>query len=154
MTATLQRIPELDLDLFAEASLRDPSEDYRALRDAGRLVRLNRPEVYAIGRFDDVQAALRDDKRLISGEGVPIPGHPTWHLAPKRTGRQGLSLGAICEQLQDRRRNGAMSLAELQRHNEPRFGPRPRTQHAEAVRRVDTSLDRRRGRLSQTLRPR
>ena len=70
MAETREQVPELDLDLFAEASLRDPFADYRTLRDAGPLVRLHRPEVYAIGRFADVQAALRDDVRLISGEGV------------------------------------------------------------------------------------
>ncbi len=70
MATTLQGIPEFNLDLFAEASLRDPFEDYRALRDAGPLVRLSRPDIYAIGRFADVQAALRDDGRLISGQGV------------------------------------------------------------------------------------
>ena len=64
------RIPRLDLELFEEASLRVPFEDYRTLRDAGPLVRLRQPDVYAIGRFADVQAALRDDVRLISGEGV------------------------------------------------------------------------------------
>ena len=46
-----------------------------------------------------------------------IPGHPTWHLAPKEAGWQGLGLGAICKQLKDPRRNGGMSLAELQHHN-------------------------------------
>lgn len=63
-------VRELDIDLFAEASLEHPFEDYRRLRDAGPLVRLHRPEVYAIGRFADVQAALRASDRLISGEGV------------------------------------------------------------------------------------
>lgn len=63
-------VRELDIDLFAEASLKHPFEDYRRLRDAGPLVHLHRPEVYAIGRFADVQAALRDSDRLISGEGV------------------------------------------------------------------------------------
>lgn len=63
-------VTELDLDLFDPASLRDPFDDYRCLRDAGPVVRLRRPDVYAIGRFADVQAALRDADRLISGEGV------------------------------------------------------------------------------------
>lgn len=63
-------VPLLDIDLFADASLRNPSADYRALREAGPLVRLRRPDVFAIGRFADVQAALRDAARLISGEGV------------------------------------------------------------------------------------
>ena len=60
----------LDLDLFAEASLRNPFEDYRRLRDAGPIVRLETPDVYAMGRFADVQAALRANDVLISGEGV------------------------------------------------------------------------------------
>ncbi|HWF01390.1 MAG TPA: cytochrome P450 [Caulobacteraceae bacterium] len=62
--------PELDLDLFAEPSLREPFADYRTIRDAGPAVRLARPDCYAIGRFDDVRAALRAPDRLVSGEGV------------------------------------------------------------------------------------
>ena len=63
-------VRELDIDLFAQASLRNPFDDYRRVRDAGGVVRLKRPDVYAIGRFDDVQAALRSADDLISGEGV------------------------------------------------------------------------------------
>jgi cytochrome P450 len=63
-------VPTLELDLFADASLRDPFADYRLLRDAGPLVRLARPDVHAIGRFADVQAALRAADVLVSGEGV------------------------------------------------------------------------------------
>lgn len=51
-----------------------------------------------------------------SGAGS-IPGEPTWHLAPLEAGWQGLSLGAICRQLKNKRRNGSMSLAELHKHN-------------------------------------
>lgn len=70
MTELLDRIPALDLDLFSDASLRDPFEDYRTLRDAGPVVRLDRPDVYAIGRFAETQAALRAAEQLLSGEGV------------------------------------------------------------------------------------
>lgn len=63
-------VARLDVDLFAEASLVAPFDDYRRLRDAGPVVRLDRPDVYAIGRFDDVQAALRSADTLVSGEGV------------------------------------------------------------------------------------
>lgn len=64
------QIPEIDIDLFGKASLEDPFADYRRLRDAGAVVRLRRPDAYAIGRFADVQAALRAPDQLISGEGV------------------------------------------------------------------------------------
>ena len=53
---------------------------------------------------------------FLNGEGS-IPGHPDWHLAPREMAWQGLSLGAICRQLKDRRRNGGKTLAELQHHN-------------------------------------
>lgn len=70
MTTLQERVPILDLDLFSDASLKEPFEDYKRLRDAGAVVRLNRPDVYAVGRFADVQAALRAPDRLISGKGV------------------------------------------------------------------------------------
>lgn len=46
-----------------------------------------------------------------------IPGHATWHLAPKEMAWQGVSLRGICEQLKNPKRNGGMSLAKLQKHN-------------------------------------
>jgi len=62
--------PTVDVDLFTDESLRRPFADYKAIRDAGPAVRLQRPDVFAIGRFADVQAALRSPDALISGEGV------------------------------------------------------------------------------------
>ena len=70
MAIAQKTAPEFDVDLFGEASLKDPIGDYRRLRDAAALVRLRRPEVYAIGRFAEVQAALRAPDQLVSGEGV------------------------------------------------------------------------------------
>ncbi|MEY2926527.1 MAG: hypothetical protein RL367_1004 [Pseudomonadota bacterium] len=71
MTLGLSTMPPvLDLDLFSDDSLRNPYRDYARLREAGPLVRLQRADVYAMGRFADVQTALRDADRLISGAGV------------------------------------------------------------------------------------
>ena len=70
MSALQEQVPLLDLDLFSDASLQHPFPDYRRLREAGAVVRLRRPDVYALGRFVDVQAALRAPEVLISGEGV------------------------------------------------------------------------------------
>jgi cytochrome P450 len=58
------------INLFADASLRAPFADYRSLRDLGPVVKLDYPDAYAVGRFDDVRDALRASDILISGEGV------------------------------------------------------------------------------------
>lgn len=78
MATLLSAPPPLDIELFSEASLRDPFADYKAIRDAGPLVRLSRPEVFAIGRFADVQKALRAPEQLINGEGIGF--NDIWNL--------------------------------------------------------------------------
>jgi hypothetical protein len=45
-----------------------------------------------------------------------VPGNPLWHLAPAAMAWQQQSLGQICAQLKDRRRNGGKTLAEIQAH--------------------------------------
>jgi cytochrome P450 len=70
MDKVATRAPRLELDLFSEVSLVDPYADYRTVRETAPVVHLSRPDVYAIGRFKDVQAALRAADILISGEGV------------------------------------------------------------------------------------
>ncbi len=45
-----------------------------------------------------------------------VPGHPLWHVAPKSMAWQTRSLGEICEQIKDPRRNGGKSLAAIQEH--------------------------------------
>lgn len=67
---TTNDYPAYTPDLFAPDALRAPFEHYRAIRDAGPVVRLANPDVLAIGRFQDVQAALRAPDKLISGEGI------------------------------------------------------------------------------------
>jgi len=45
-----------------------------------------------------------------------VPGHPEWHLAPADMAWQGKSLGQICVQIKDTKRNGSRNLAGLVRH--------------------------------------
>jgi hypothetical protein len=52
MEAVNGRVPELDINLFAETGLKDPFDNYSRFRDAGSLVRLVRPAVYAIAVSD------------------------------------------------------------------------------------------------------
>jgi hypothetical protein len=64
-----------------------------------------------------------------------VPGHPEWHLAPRQMAWEGKTLGEICLQIKDRKRNGNRSLADLIHHIEadtlvgwawsPGFGRRP-----------------------------
>lgn len=45
-----------------------------------------------------------------------VPGNPKWQLAPEEMAWQGKSLGQICEQIKDRKRNGDLTLAALIKH--------------------------------------
>lgn len=63
---------ELDLDLFSDRAIRDPHPLYRAIRDCAPAVWLPAHGVWAIGRYDDVRAALRADSILVSGRGTAL----------------------------------------------------------------------------------
>jgi cytochrome P450 len=63
-------IPRSDIDLFSDEALDDPYPHLRALRDAGPLVWLDRQELYAVTRYDDVRRVLADHDTFVSGEGV------------------------------------------------------------------------------------
>ena len=45
-----------------------------------------------------------------------VPGHPNWHLAPIEMAWQGKTLGKICEQVKDPKRNDNMDTAKLIHH--------------------------------------
>jgi cytochrome P450 len=62
--------PVIDADLYGEDVLADSRELFARVREAGAVVRLPRNRLYAIGRFKDVRAALRDDELFLSGAGV------------------------------------------------------------------------------------
>jgi cytochrome P450 len=64
--------PSLDADLYTDAAIRDPLPLYRAIRDRAPAVWLPVHGVWALGRFDDVRAALRADDALISSRGVAL----------------------------------------------------------------------------------
>jgi hypothetical protein len=49
-------------------------------------------------------------------EPARVPGHPEWHLAPREMAWEGKTLGAICEQIKDPKRNGNRSLEEVIHH--------------------------------------
>ena len=66
--------PTYDVDLYSDEVLRDPYPHYRAIRARGAAVWLPRHDLYAVGRFDDVRAALRNPTVFSSAEGVAANG--------------------------------------------------------------------------------
>ena len=53
-----------------------------------------------------------------------LPGHPEWHLAPIEMAWAGKSLGEICEQIKDPKRNGGKSMDDLVHHMAEEFACR------------------------------
>jgi cytochrome P450 len=64
--------PVYERDIFARDALRHPFEHFRAIRDLGPVVSLADTGLLAMGRFADVQQALRTPDVLISGEGAGL----------------------------------------------------------------------------------
>ena len=62
--------PRLDIDLYADDVLADSRDAFARIRHGGAAVWLPRHRMYAVGRFEDVRAALRDPDTFISGSGV------------------------------------------------------------------------------------
>jgi cytochrome P450 len=70
--ATMLDYPAYDQDIFDREALRQPFEHLRAVRDLAPVVRLGNDGLLAMGRFADVQQALRSPDVLISGQGVGL----------------------------------------------------------------------------------
>ncbi len=76
-------VPTLDLDLYAPAVVEDSTAAFAAIRDAGPVVWLPRQRMWAMGRFEEVRAALRDDELFVSGKGVAA--NPITNVAARKT---------------------------------------------------------------------
>lgn len=72
MTTLQSDLPSSSLDPFDEAFLSDPFAYHGELRDAGPVVWIEKYQVYAMARFDEVQAALCDHETYCSGRGVGL----------------------------------------------------------------------------------
>jgi cytochrome P450 len=67
-----EQIPVLDLDPFADDFLADPYAHYESLRQTGPVIRLDRYDLWAMGRYEQVFTALRDHDTYCSSAGVGI----------------------------------------------------------------------------------
>lgn len=66
------KIPVLDIDPFDEGFLSNPDPFHEQLREAGPVVYLRRYGIWAMARFAEVQAALRDHATFCSAAGVGL----------------------------------------------------------------------------------
>jgi 4-methoxybenzoate monooxygenase (O-demethylating) len=64
--------PVLDVDPFADDFLREPDAHHEQLREVGPVVFLERYGVWAMARFAEVRAALRDHETFCSSAGVGL----------------------------------------------------------------------------------
>lgn len=76
-------MPVVDVDLYAPAVAEDSAAAFATIREAGPVVWLPRRRMWAMGRFEEVRAALRDDELFISGHGVAA--NPMTNLAARKT---------------------------------------------------------------------
>jgi 4-methoxybenzoate monooxygenase (O-demethylating) len=79
LTEILERatLPTSAADPFGHEVLEDPLPLHAALRDAGQVVFLQRYGVYAMARYEQVHAALRDWQSFQSGAGVGLSNFRT-----------------------------------------------------------------------------
>jgi cytochrome P450 len=68
--ARLTSPPVYPHDFYSDEFLQDPYAHYRAMRDLAPVVNLPLNDGYAITRYADVRAALRNDRVFISGRGI------------------------------------------------------------------------------------
>lgn len=72
MTKTHNGIPTYRPDIYSTGAIIDPYPHYARLRELGPVVRLARQRVYALPRYAESKAVLRDDATFISGKGVAL----------------------------------------------------------------------------------
>ncbi|OYN81198.1 cytochrome P450 [Mycolicibacterium sphagni] len=65
-------VAEYRPDIYARSAILDPYPHYRRLREMGPVVWLPRQRVYALSRYVECKAVLRDDAAFISGNGVAL----------------------------------------------------------------------------------
>ncbi len=133
MSDATQRTPG-----HAETSVNADAGSVALFREAGKVLRSPRClNCHPVGdrptQTDGMEPHRPWVVRGIDGKGAPslpcsachhaanfdaagVPGNPEWRLAPAIMGWQGRSLGAMCTQIKDPRRNGGKDMAALLHH--------------------------------------
>lgn len=117
-------LPASDIDIYSEDVRADPWPHFKALRDAGPVVKLTNNNLWAIPRFKDVKAALGNWKVFSSARGVAANEERNAHVsggvlesddpihAQLRSFLQGPVLPANLAKLKDRFQQSADALID------------------------------------------
>lgn len=65
-------VPSYDSDIYSTAAIVDPYPHYARMRELGPVVWLAKQRVYALPRYAECKAALRDSDTFASGHGVAL----------------------------------------------------------------------------------
>lgn len=65
-------LPIYEPDIYSVDGITDPYPHYQRLRDLGPVVWLTKQRAYALPRYAECKAVLRDDKNFLSGHGVAL----------------------------------------------------------------------------------
>src|SRR6184192_2964318 len=69
---THPNVPVYHPDLYSAAAVRDPYPHYARLRELGPVVWLRKQKVFALPRYGECKAVLRDAETFVSGQGVGL----------------------------------------------------------------------------------
>src|ERR1700730_16517044 len=72
MLKTRNGVPEYRTNIYTTDAIVAPYPHYAALRQLGPVVWLSKHRVYALPRYTECKAVMRDDKSFISGNGVAL----------------------------------------------------------------------------------
>ena len=64
------KTPSLDIDFYSDEVILDPYPVYAQMREMGPVVYLPQHDMYALSRYDEVSAVLRQPLRFVSSRGV------------------------------------------------------------------------------------
>jgi cytochrome P450 len=76
-------VPDYRPNLYSKQAIVDPYPHYTRVRELGPVVWLTKQRVYALPRFAECKAVLRDDKTFVSGNGVGL--NPVWNRLSRGT---------------------------------------------------------------------
>ena len=65
-------LPSYEPDIYSVDAITDPYPHYQRMRDLGPVVWLAKQRAYALPRYAECKAVLRDDKNFLSGHGVAL----------------------------------------------------------------------------------